>query len=103
MGILANHVPLMAELTVGEMRIRDARGAEERLAISGGFMEVASNTVRILADTAEKSEEIDIHRAEQAVTRARERLAAADETVDTVRAETALKRALNRLRVARGE
>ena len=103
LGILANHAPLMAELTIGEVQIRDADGNIERLAISGGFMEVASNTVRILADTAEKPQEIDVHRAEQAVARAKERLTAADTGMDMVRAEAALKRAINRLRVARGE
>lgn len=102
LGILANHAPLMAELTVGEVQIRDADGLQTRLAISGGFMEVASNTVRILADTAEKPEEIDIHRAEEAVARAKERLASADTGIDLARAEIALKRAINRLRVARG-
>ena len=102
LGILANHAPLMAELTVGEVQMRDPSGREERLAISGGFMEVADNTVRVLADTAEKAEEIDIERAEQAVARARERLSAADTSVDLVRAEIALKRAVNRLRVAQG-
>ncbi len=101
LGILANHAPMMAELTVGEVQIRDANGLETRLATSGGFMEVASNIVRILADTAEKPEEIDVHRAEEAATRARERLSAHDRGIDILRAEVALKRAINRLRVAR--
>ena len=102
LGILANHAPLMAELTIGSIQIRDPNGHEERLAISGGFMEVADNTVRILADTAEKAEEIDVQRAEEAVARARERLSSADTNMDLVRAEIALKRAVNRLRVAQG-
>lgn len=93
----------MAELTCGEVRIRDERGEEERLAVSGGFMEVASNTVRILADTAEKAEEIDVARAEEAAARARARLAAADAGIDMLRAEIALKRAINRLHVAHRE
>ncbi len=102
LGILANHAPLMAELTVGELKMRDPDGHEERYAVSGGFMEVADNTVRILADAAERAEEIDVARAEQALARARERLAAADANMDLVRAEIALKRALNRLHVAQG-
>lgn len=102
LGILANHAPLMAELTVGELKVRDADGREEHFAISGGFMEVADNNVRILADSAEKAEEIDVPRAEQAVVRARERLSSADTSTDLLRAEIALKRALNRLRVAQG-
>ena len=101
LGILANHAPLMAELMVGEVQIRNADGVETRLATSGGFMEVASNTVRILAETAEKPEEIDVHRAEQAAARAKERLSSRDQGIDIARAEVALKRAINRLRVAR--
>jgi len=102
LGILANHAPLMAELTVGELQMRDPSGNDERLAISGGFMEVADNTVRVLADTAERAGEIDVRRAEEAVARARERLSAAEANIDLIRAEIALKRAVNRLRVAQG-
>lgn len=101
LGILANHAPLMAELAVGEVDIRDAGGALHRMAVSGGFMEVAENTVRILADTAEKAEEIDVQRAREAADRARERLSAVEaEDLDLARAEAALKRAVNRIHVA---
>lgn len=103
LGILANHAPFMAELTIGEVWMQDAGGSEMRLAISGGFMEVSANAVRILADTAEKAEEIDIARAEEARKRAEERLRAREMGIDHVRAEVALKRALARLHVARGE
>lgn len=100
LGVLANHAPLMAELRIGPITVRDADGQETLLATSGGFMEVKANTVRILADTAEKAAEIDVTRAEEARRRAEECLRA--EGVDYTRAEAALKRALVRLRVARG-
>lgn len=103
LGILADHAPLMAELTIGEIYLRYADGREIRMATSGGFMEVHENTVRILADTAERQEEIDIARAEAAVKRAEERLRAPAPDIDATRAEIALKRALARLRVARGQ
>ena len=103
LGVLADHAPLMAELTVGEIWIRDAEGEVTRLATSGGFMEVRKNTVRILADTAERAEEIDIARAEEAKRRAEERLRSRTTGIDHTRAEAALERALVRLRVARGE
>ena len=103
LGVLADHAPLMAELTVGEIWIRDADGEVTRLAASGGFMEVRENTVRILADTAERAEEIDIARAEEARRRAEERLRSRAAGIDHARAEAALKRALVRLRVAKGE
>jgi F-type H+-transporting ATPase subunit epsilon len=103
LGILAHHAPVMAELSLGEVRVRDKDGKTTRYAVSGGFMEVAANTVRILADTFESAEEIDVARAEAAVQRARERLTEKSGGVDMTRAEAALRRALNRLRVARGE
>ena len=103
LGVMANHAPLMAELAIGEIWFRDAEGRENHLATSGGFMEVGENTVRILADTAERPEEIDIARAEESRKRAEERLRSLDEHADLARAEAALKRALVRLHVARGE
>jgi F-type H+-transporting ATPase subunit epsilon len=103
LGILADRAPLMAELAVGEIWIRDADGRIVRMATSGGFMEVAQNAVRILADTAERAEEIDVVRAEEARRRAEERLKAHVQDVDQARAEAALKRAVTRIRVARGE
>lgn len=99
-GVLANHAPLMAELTFGEIRIRNSAGDMIRLATSGGFMEVRDNEARILADTAEKAEEIDVARAQEAKRRAEERLHTHQEHVDYARAESSLKRALTRLRVA---
>jgi len=103
LGILANHAPLMTELTIGEIWLRDADGRVMRLATSGGFMEVRGNTARILADTAERAEEIDVARAEEARKRAEERLRSRAAEVDHARAEAALKRAIARLRVVRGE
>ncbi|MHB1458987.1 MAG: F0F1 ATP synthase subunit epsilon [Armatimonadota bacterium] len=100
LGILADHAPLMAELKAGVVYMKDADGNETTYAISGGFMEVNSNTVRILADTAEPGSEIDIERAEAALRRAEERLRAHDAAIDMTRAEIALKRALARLQAA---
>lgn len=100
LGVLADHAPLMAELTAGVVYMKDADGNETTYALSGGFMEVNSNTVRILADTAEPGSAIDIERAEAALKRAEERLRASDAAIDMTRAEAALKRALARLQAA---
>ena len=102
LGVLAEHAPLMAELELGEIALTDTDGSETRIATSGGFMQVQENTVRILADSAERQEEIDIARAEAAVKRAEDRLRERTEGLDHIRAEAALKRAINRLRIARG-
>jgi F-type H+-transporting ATPase subunit epsilon len=103
LGILADHAPLMAELTIGEIRIIDPDGHEHHIATSGGFMQVADNVVRILADTAEREEEIDIARAREALRRAEERLREQHADIDNARAAGAVQRAMNRLRVARGQ
>ena len=99
LGILPNHAPLMTMLEPGELLIRK-NGQETYLAISGGFLEVLENKVVILADTAERADEIDVTRAEEAKRRAQERLEQRQLGVDLVRAEAALKRSLTRLKVA---
>ncbi len=99
LGILPHHSPLMTTLLPGELLIKQG-GEEFYLAISGGFLEVRPDHVIILADTAERVEEIDIARAEEAKRRAEQRLAEKPPGVDMARAEAALRRSLIRLRVA---
>jgi len=100
LGILPHHTPLMTILLPGELRVK--KGDEEvSLAISGGFLEVRPDRVVVLADSAERAEEIDVERAEEARKRARERLSQELELgIDGARAEAALRRSLARLRVA---
>ena len=98
LGILPNHSSLMTSLTEGELRIND--GSEEILmAISGGFMEVRPDRVIVLADSAERDDEIDLSRAEEARKRAEERLSQPITEVDKLRAEAALHRSITRLKV----
>ncbi|MGQ9818009.1 MAG: F0F1 ATP synthase subunit epsilon, partial [bacterium] len=68
-SILAKHVPLVSIISPGEIKIKNDNEIEY-MAISGGFVQVLPNKVIILADTAERAEEIDIERAEQARQRA---------------------------------
>ncbi len=98
LGILPHHAPLMTTLQPGELRVRKS-GEESSLAISGGFLEVRPDRVIILADAAERAEEIDIARAEEAKRRAEDRLRQPTPEVDMAEAETALHRALARLEV----
>ena len=96
LGILPHHTPLMTTLQPGELQVR--KGGEELfLAISGGFLEVRPDRVIVLADTAERVEEIDIARAEEAKHRAEERLREHPPGLDAAQAEAALHRALTRL------
>jgi F-type H+-transporting ATPase subunit epsilon len=99
LGILPNHAPLITTLAAGELLARKT-GEEYSLVISGGFLEVGAEKVIVLADTAERADEIDIARAESAKKRAEERLAEDGEGVDHARAEAALRRALARIEVA---
>ena len=102
LGILPHHAPLMTALTYGELTLRRAGQEDEFVAIGGGFMEVGPDHVIILADSAERADEIDLARAEEAQHRAEETMAQKRrEDVDFVRAEAALRRSLIRLKVAR--
>lgn len=99
LGILPQHAPLMTTLEAGEMMVRT--GDEEfSLAISGGFLEVRPDRIIVLADSAERDDEIDLERAEDARRRARERIEMSSSEVDAARAEAALRRSLTRLKVA---
>ena len=99
LGILPHHTPLMTTLQPGELRVRKG-GEESSLAISGGFLEVRPDRIIVLADAAERAEEIDITRAEEAKRRAEERLSQRRAPgLDETRAEIALRRALIRLQV----
>jgi len=99
LGILPHHAPLMTTLQPGELLIRKG-GQETYLAVTGGFLEVMGNVVTILADACERSEEIDVERAEAAMKRAQERLAGHSADLDLQRAMSALQRAQVRLKVA---
>jgi F-type H+-transporting ATPase subunit epsilon len=100
LGILPHHTPLMTMLQPGELIAR--KGSEEySLAVSGGFLEVRPDRIIVLADSAERAEEIDIARAEEAKKRAEQRLAERyTPEVDAARAEAALRRSLIRLKIA---
>lgn len=98
LGILPHHAPLMTMLEPGELIVRKG-GDELSLAISGGFLEVRPDRIIVLADTAERVDEIDLARAEDARRRAEERLRQPIADMDASRAEAALRRALIRIKV----
>ena len=100
LGILPHHAALMTILKPGELMVRKD-GDETFLAVTGGFMEVMENRVSILADAAERSEDIDEERAQAAVQNAEERIAMRSADVDLEQAIAQLRRATVRLSVAR--
>jgi len=99
LGILPGHAPLITELAVGEISYSDG-GYTHRIAVAWGFAEVLPDKVTILAETAERAEEIDVARAQEAKNRAEERLKSSDPETDFKRARIALQRAETRLEVA---
>ena len=98
LGVLTLHAPLLTMIQPGVLRIVKG-GDEVEMAITGGFIEVRQNRVTILADAAERAEEIDTVRAEEARRRAQRRLEERVAEEDLARAEASLARALARLKV----
>lgn len=101
LGVLPGHAPLFSELATGIVSYT-ASGNRRELALSGGFVEVIDNQVRILADVAELSAGIDVERARRALSRAEGRIESRDPAVDYARARHALERAETRISVASG-
>lgn len=100
LAILPHHAPLLTSLRPGEIRM--VQGEEESfIAVSGGFMEVLANKVTILADTAERADEIDLQRTEEALKRAQEEIASAASDQDLSRALASMRRSQARMKVAR--
>jgi F-type H+-transporting ATPase subunit epsilon len=102
LGILPHHTALLTALTFGELVVKKEGEPDQFFAVGGGFMEVQPDHVVVLADSAERADEIDLSRAEEARKRAQARLQSVkDSGADFGNAEAALRRSLTRLRVAR--
>ena len=98
-GVLAGHAPLITELGIGEISYK-ADGQTYKIAVAWGFAEVLPNKTTILAECAERAEDIDVARAQQAKQRAEELLRSGNPDTDFERAKSALERATARLDVA---
>ncbi len=100
LGILPGHTPLITELAVGVITYK-ANGSAHNLAVSWGFAEVLPDKVTILAEAAERPQDIDVERAQKAKERAEQLLKSNNPELDYARAEDALQRAETRLTVAK--
>ena len=98
-GVLPGHTPMLATLTVGRLTYK-AGQETHALAVANGFAEVLPDAVTVLAQIAERAEDIDISRAEAARKRAEERLSRNESDLDYARARTALDKAVLRVQVA---
>jgi F-type H+-transporting ATPase subunit epsilon len=101
MGILPDHAPLLSELGSGPLGYTSPGAGRKYMAISGGYVEVLPDHVRVLADKAEFASEIDLARAEKALERANERLAPPPADLDVARALNAMHRAKARIEAAK--
>jgi F-type H+-transporting ATPase subunit epsilon len=102
LGVLARHAPLMTILKPGPLRIQEVFGGPEQvLFVGGGFLEVLPDRVTVLADVAERAEDISVERAEAARKRAQEKLAGTLTTAEETEFQQALAMAEARLRLAR--
>ncbi len=99
LGVLPGHAPLLSELSIGELTLR--RGDVRRyVSVAWGFVEVLPDRVSVLAEVAERAEEIDLERARKAQERALGRMRGGDPEVDFKRAQVALQKAIVRIQVA---
>ncbi|HYM12838.1 MAG TPA: F0F1 ATP synthase subunit epsilon [Bryobacterales bacterium] len=98
-GVRREHAPLIAELGIGVLSYA-GEGRARHLSVSGGLVEVLRDHVRVLANTAEHADQIDVKRAEEAQRRASRRLEAPHLGLDVARALNALQRAQTRLKAA---
>ncbi len=98
--LLPSHASLISTLAPGVLRF-DQGGVSTSLVLTGGFLEVVDDRVTVLADAAEKDDEIDLARAEAALAKAQERVASEPGNVDLERAMSSLRRARVRVKLGR--
>jgi F-type H+-transporting ATPase subunit epsilon len=98
-GVLPGHAPLLTTLSTGIVKYKQ-KDKEYFLFLSGGFAEVLSDKIIVLAQIVEKPEEIDVERAKSSKERAEKRLSSHDKDIDIDRAMASLKRALARIEVS---
>ncbi len=98
-GLLPGHAPLFSELATGELSYT-REGRKHSIALAKGFVEISNDKVRVLADVAEPSADIDVERAGKAFERAEERISKSGDAIDYPRAQAALERAAVRIAIA---
>lgn len=100
-GVLIGHTPFLTTLKTGVIRYTDADGNEKFVFVSGGFSEALPDKVTVLAESAERREDIDVERARTAMERAQKRLEEdrSKEDIDFIRAKASLERAITRIRM----
>ncbi len=101
LGVLAGHIPMIVALKPGLLEYKDTNSQDNFVAIDGGFMEIGSNQVIVLAEGAQLATEINIKQAEDELDEARKALRGESSTMSSEEASLAMERALNRIKAAR--
>ncbi|WP_348762584.1 F0F1 ATP synthase subunit epsilon [uncultured Salinisphaera sp.] len=96
-GILPRHAPLLTRLKPGNLRIETENGEQDNVFVSGGLLEVQPHLVTVMADIAERADELDESEAQKAKERAEEAVASAEDQIDLARAQAELTEAAARL------
>lgn len=99
--VLKNHAAMLSLVNIGPIKIKEKNGVIKYLATSGGFCEIDKNEVRIIVESAELADKINVERAKEARERAEKRLHHKTDDIDIDRVKLALARAFNRLKVAK--
>ena len=99
-GILANHLPLVAILEISHLNYKKD-GKINEFSIGGGIINFKNNSAQVLVESFENKEEIDLKRAEESKIRAEKRISSKDDNIDIKRAEISLKRAINRIKLVK--
>ncbi|MCX7835466.1 MAG: F0F1 ATP synthase subunit epsilon [bacterium] len=97
-GVLPQHIPFMTTLDIGVIELDTIEGKQEKIAVSGGFVEVLPEKIVLFAETAETSEMIDLQRAQNALQRAEEKLKSATDEIEIERLKMAIARAKARIK-----
>jgi F-type H+-transporting ATPase subunit epsilon len=100
-GVLKGHTTFLTSLKIGCLRYNDASGNEKLVFINQGFAEVLPDKVTVLAESAERSNDIDVERCQKAKERAEKRLTDKSDNLDVLRAEAALLRSVQRIAMAK--
>lgn len=98
--VLKNHAPVISNIGIGAIKVQRSNKSELFIATSGGFCEVRENVIKVIVESAEVSDSIDVDRAVRAKERAEERLKQKSDDMDEVRVKLALSRALNRINIS---
>ena len=99
-GIMNKHREGVFALSIGELKIKK-NGKDEYFSIGGGFAEIFNNSVKILVESLEKSNEIDLDRANMSIERAKKRKIERDSELNEARINASIARAINRLKISK--